>query len=291
MKKYSVIITSSIISVLFILLTGWISFSHTISVLFDFTFVFHIIPFGIGFAGGASILIFVYYFFLWLALSLLISPIVRAFYSSKNKIKFLTFSITPLILITVIVAYIDYSVNKEREERVAINQKKDKADFSHLKTGDLLFQRLNKDSVHIDSQNSDNTYNNIGIAFIDGQNYGLLETKDQVQYVSIRQWVENGNSEHYVAKRLKNGDSLLHNNEIQKLEREARNNIMKKYDSSYDWSDDKMYNAELVWKIYKRSLNVELGELDTLKSDSIMQFEITPDAIYNSENLMTIKKR
>jgi hypothetical protein len=31
---------------------------------------------------------------------------------------------------------------------------------------------------------------------------------------------------------------------------EVRYNIMKKHDNSLDWSDNKMYNAELVWKIY-----------------------------------------
>lgn len=188
MKKYSVIITSSIISVLFILVTGWIAFGHAMSVAFEFAFLFHLIPFGIGFVGGASILIFLYYLLLCAGLSLLISPIVIAFYSSKNKTKFLTFSIAPLILVAIIVVYIDYSKNKEREEQIAMNNKMDKADFHHLRTGDLLFQKAKKN----DSLTSDNPYNNIGIAFIDGDNYALLETSEQVQYVSIRQWVENG---------------------------------------------------------------------------------------------------
>ncbi|MEX2596467.1 MAG: hypothetical protein WEC59_06000, partial [Salibacteraceae bacterium] len=115
MKKYSVIITSSIISALFILVTGWISFGNAMSVAFEFAFIFHLIPFGIGFTGGASIIIYLYYLLLWVGLSLLISPIVKTFYSSKNKTRFLTFSTTPLILVTIIVVYIDYSKNKDRE--------------------------------------------------------------------------------------------------------------------------------------------------------------------------------
>lgn len=287
MKKYSVIITSSIISILFILVTGWISFGNAMSVAFEFAFIFHVIPFGIGFTGGASIMIYLYYLLLWIGLSLLISPIVRAFYSSKNKTKFLTFSTAPLILVTIIVVYIDYSKNKEREERIAMNNKMDKADFHHLRTGDLLFQKVNKN----DSLTSDSTYNNIGIAFIDGDNYALLETTDQVQYVSIRQWVENGNKNHYVAKRLRNADDLLTNSGIQDLRKEARNNIMKKYDNSNDWSDDKMYNAELIWKMYERTFNIELGALDTIKTDSIKRLEIRPNTIFNSDKLMTVRKK
>jgi len=287
MKKYSAIFTSSIISILFIVVTGWIAFGNALSVAFEFAFLFHLIPFGIGFTGGASILIFLYYLLLWVVLSLLISPITKAFYLSKNKTKFLTFSIAPIILITIIVVYIDYSKNMEREERIAMNNKMDKADFHHLRTGDLLFQKVNKK----DSLTSDSTYNNIGIAFIDGDNYALLETSDQVQYVSIRQWVENGNNNEYVAKRLRNADSLLTNSGIQDLRKEARNNIMKKYDNSDDWSDDKMYNAELIWKMYERTFNIELGAIDTIQIDSINRLEIRPSTIFDSDKLMTVRKK
>lgn len=287
MKKYSVLITSSIISALFILVTGWIAFGNAMSVAFEFAFLFHLIPFGIGFTGGASILIFLYYLILLVVLSLMLSPITKAFYSSKNKTKFLTFSIAPLILITIIVVYIDYSKNKEREQRIAINNKMDKADFHHLQTGDLLFQKVNKD----DSLTSYFEYNNIGIAFIDGDNYALLETTDQVQYVSIRKWVENGKNNEYVAKRLRNADSLLTGLDIQNLTKQVRNNILKKYDNSNDWSDDKMYNAELIWKLYERTFNIELGKLDTIGIDSIKRIEIKPSAIYNSEELVTVNKK
>jgi len=287
MKKYSVIVTSSIISVLFILVTGWISFGNAMSVAFEFAFTFHLVPFGIGFTGAASIFIYLYYLLLWIGLSFLINPLVKAFYLSKNKRKFLTFSTVPLILVTIIVLYIDFSKNKEREERIEMNNKMDKAEFYHLKTGDLLFQKV----VDKDSLSSDTTYNNMGIAFIDGENYALLETKDQVQYVSIRKWVENGNNNKYVAKRLRNADSLLTSLGIQYLKREAKNNILKKYDNSTDWSDNEMYNAELIWKIYERAFNIELGSLDTIKVDSIKRLEIRPNTIFNSEELITIIKK
>ena len=287
MKKYSVLITSSIISALFILVTAWIAFGHAISVASEFALLFHLFPFGIGFAGGASILIFLYYLLLWVVLSLLFSPIVKVFYLSKNRTKFLTFSTATIILAAIIVTYVDYSKNNEREERIELNNKMDKANFHHLSSGDLLFQKVNKKK----SLTSDSAYNNIGIAFIDGDNYALLETSDQVQYVSIREWIENGINQDYVAKRLLNADSLITSLNIQELRNEARNNIMKKYDNSNEWSDDKMYNAELIWKMYERAFNIELGALDTIITDSIKSLEIRPSAIFNSEQLMTVRKK
>jgi hypothetical protein len=291
LKKYTVHITSGITSAIWLLLTGWIALGNHISYLFDFSFLFHLIPWGIGFSEGTTILYYLAYLFTWIILSFLFSPIVKAYYSSKQKKRFLTLTVGPIIFLLLLGLYVDNKDSKKREALIASNNKKDQADFYHLKTGDLLFQILNNDSVFNEPQNSDSTYNSIGIAFIDGQNYALLETKDQVQYVSLRQWLANGKDEHYVVKRLRNADSLFTSVGIQKLKNEARNNILKKYDTDSDWSDDKMYNAELIWKIYNRSLNVEFGKLDTVKVDSITQLGIKPNTIFNSGDLMTIRRK
>jgi Permuted papain-like amidase enzyme, YaeF/YiiX, C92 family len=286
MKKLPIIIASSLISVLIILLTGWISFSNVTSTAFEFSFFFHLIPFGIGFSGGAKILIFLYYLLLWLGLSLLIIPFVRAFYSSKNKKKFLTFLIAPLLILTIAVIYIDYSKNKKQEESIAITKVMDKTNFHHLQTGDLLFQKVIKNNT----LTSDTTYN-IGIAFIDGENYALLETKEQVQYVSIGQWIENGINNDYVAKRLKYADTILTSISIEKLQTEVGKNILKKNDTLTNWSDIEMYNAELIWKIYKRSLNIELGSLDTLAIESNKRIQISANSIFNSKELISVVRK
>ena len=39
----------------------------------------------------------------------------------------------------------------------------------------------------------------------------------------------------------------------------------KNYDIYFGWSDESVYCSELVWKIYKNSLNIEIGELKKLK--------------------------
>ena len=290
MRKYNVYISSGIVSAIWLLLTGWISFGHQISHLFEFFALFHIIPWAIGFSEGTTIWFYLSYLFTWIVLSLLFIPIVKKYCSSKYKKLILTFTVGPITFLLLFGFYADYKESKNRESLIAANYKKDKADFYQLKTGDLLFQTINNDPIPTDSQNSNTIYNNIGIAFIDGQNYVLLATTYQVQYVSLRQWVKNGIDEKYVVKRLRNADSLFTNVENQKLELEVRNNIMKKYDTNFDWSDEKIYNAELIWKIYKRSLNIELGKLDTIRVDSIMKYEITPKTIFDSKNLITVKK-
>lgn len=36
----------------------------------------------------------------------------------------------------------------------------------------------------------------------------------------------------------------------------------KPYDIYFEWSDDKIYCSELVWKIYKHALDIEIGQLE-----------------------------
>jgi uncharacterized protein YycO len=50
----------------------------------------------------------------------------------------------------------------------------------------------------------------------------------------------------------------------------------KSYDIYFEWSDEKIYCSELVWKIYKEVLDVEIGELQKLK-----EFDLTNDIVKN----------
>jgi len=50
----------------------------------------------------------------------------------------------------------------------------------------------------------------------------------------------------------------------------------KNYDIYFEWSDYKIYCSELVWKIYKETLNIEIGELQELR-----EFDLTNDIVKN----------
>jgi cell wall-associated NlpC family hydrolase len=50
--------------------------------------------------------------------------------------------------------------------------------------------------------------------------------------------------------------------------------VDKPYDLVFAWSDEKIYCSELVWKIYQRTLGVEIGALAPLK-----QFDLSSPAV------------
>jgi hypothetical protein len=53
---------------------------------------------------------------------------------------------------------------------------------------------------------------------------------------------------------------------LKSMRREGKKFANKPYDSLFGWGDDSIYCSELVWKIYKRALGIELGKLKKLSS-------------------------
>ena len=81
----------------------------------------------------------------------------------------------------------------------------------------------------------------------------------------------------------------------------------KNYDSYFEWSDERIYCSELVWKIYNKAFGIELGTPEKLGDfnldneivadklrerygDNIPKEEIviSPAEIFNSKLLQTV---
>ena len=116
-----------------------------------------------------------------------------------------------------------------------------------------------------------------------------------------------GREGQYIIRRLKNSDKILTKEVIEKLKKEGNQFINKKYDIYFDWSDEKMYCSELIWKVYKRGAGIEIGKLQQLKDfdlsskavkekmkerygDNIPLNDtvISPVSIFNSDLLETV---
>ena len=81
----------------------------------------------------------------------------------------------------------------------------------------------------------------------------------------------------------------------------------RQYDLTFEWSDDKIYCSELIWKVYQRATGVEIGKLEKLRDFDLTseivkskmkerygdnlpldEFVISPKSIFESELLTTI---
>jgi uncharacterized protein YycO len=111
-----------------------------------------------------------------------------------------------------------------------------------------------------------------------------------------------------VIKRLKNASQVLTPEIIENMKKVGDEFRGKNYDLTFEWSDDKMYCSELIWKIYQRATGLEIGELQHLRDFDLSsqvvkqkmneryrpnipldEIVISPSAIFNSELLETVK--
>jgi len=131
-------------------------------------------------------------------------------------------------------------------------------------TGDLIFQQSRSAQSLAIQQATGSRYSHMGmIVMRDGAAF-VIEAAAKVRYHPLADWIAQGERGHYVIKRL-HGQMKLEVSAQQQLAATAETFLDKPYDLFFAWSDEEIYCSELVWKIYQRSLNIEIGTLQPLR--------------------------
>ncbi|MGB4775018.1 MAG: YiiX family permuted papain-like enzyme [Daejeonella sp.] len=163
------------------------------------------------------------------------------------------------------------SVDKIEQAKIAIN---DFAKNDELKDGDLIFQASVSEQSKAIQLATRSKYSHCGIIYRKGNDYFVLEAVQPVKRTPLDQWMARGKDGHYVIKRLKNAGQILTPSTIKNMKDMGDKWKGKNYDLYFEWSDDKIYCSELIWKIYQRTTGVELGKLQKLS-----EFDLTNDIV------------
>lgn len=111
----------------------------------------------------------------------------------------------------------------------------------------------------------------------------------------------------FVIKRLIDSEKSLSENNLIEMKKIASKSLNKNYDIYFEWSDEKMYCSEYVWKVYKEGIGIEVGKTQKLKEFDLASEEvkkimderygdkppleetvISPAAVFDSDKLKTI---
>lgn len=176
-----------------------------------------------------------------------------------------------------------------------------------LQDGDIIFQVSKSSQSEAIQKATHSKYTHCGIIFKRDDKFFVYEAIQPVVYTQLNHWINRGEKSHYVVKRLKDADKRLTAEKKAKMVEEAKKHYGKDYDLTFEWSDDKMYCSELVWKIYERGAGIEVGILEQLNDfdlsypivqnkiqerygDDIPMEEIviSPANIFDSELLYTV---
>ncbi|HEX5162612.1 MAG TPA: YiiX family permuted papain-like enzyme [Steroidobacteraceae bacterium] len=147
----------------------------------------------------------------------------------------------------------------------------DAAAANGWRDGDIIFHTSKSTQSAAIQRATNSPYSHVGVVFFrDGKPY-VFEAIATVRYTPLAQWIARGDGGRYVVRRLKQAPTA---EQAAKLRRAALAFEGKPYDLYFEWSDDRIYCSELVWKLYDQALGVKLGELQKLH-----EFDLTDPAV------------
>lgn len=129
--------------------------------------------------------------------------------------------------------------------------------------GDIIFQKSQSSQCKAVQAATKSIYSHVGIMFFDGGKWYVLEAVGPVMYTPLVDWIHHGENNHYVVKRLKDTGPLTET-ALACMKVQGEGYLGKPYDMTFEWSDDRIYCSELVWKMYKDCTNIEVGNLKRL---------------------------
>jgi hypothetical protein len=178
------------------------------------------------------------------------------------------------------------------------------------RNGDIIFHTSRSSKSLAIQRATHSRYSHLGIVYVESGGPFVYEAVQPVKLTRLEAWEKRGVGGHFVVKRLRDADRLLTSSNLAKMKAEGRRFQGKSYDPYFEWSDDRIYCSELVWKIFKRALGVELGATQVLGdfdlSDPVAKKKIrerwkstppmhevviSPETMFESDKLVTVYSR
>lgn len=132
-------------------------------------------------------------------------------------------------------------------------------------TGDLIFQTSRSAQSLAIQRATGSRYSHMGLVFLrDGKAF-VFEAVQPVKFTPLDQWIARGEGRHYVVKRLRSAASVLTPAKIEDLRATAKHFLGRPYDLTFEWSDERMYCSEIVWKMLDRVLDLQVGQLQQVR--------------------------
>ena len=211
------------------------------------------------------------------------------------------------LIVTTIFIFLISSNCDGQKNAVASDSVSQTPTIQQFQNGDIIFQTsLSRQSKAIQLA-TNSQYSHCGIICIENGIFYVLEAIQPIKYTPLTDWINRGANGQFTVKRLKNATTVLTLKNIDKLKTESTKFIGKNYDLTFEWSDEKIYCSELIWKIYDGALGIKIGHLQKLKDFNLTnpyvqkiikerygkdiplnEIVISPEAIFKSELLETV---
>jgi len=137
-------------------------------------------------------------------------------------------------------------------------------DRDKLKTGDVIFQSTNSKQCEAVKRATNSKFSHVGMIIKNAKGTFVLEAIEPVSLTPLSTWISRGQKKYFEVRTPV--QELKITPKIQKkLDSLSELYLTKHYDLHFNWSDEKLYCSELVWKIYKNIFNISLCEPKKMK--------------------------
>jgi len=131
-----------------------------------------------------------------------------------------------------------------------------------LRDGDIIFHTSRSSQSLAIQRATHSPWSHMGVVFFrDGKPF-VYEAIATVRYTPLATWTARGDGGRYVVRRLKRP---LDAQQAATLRAAARRFEGRPYDLYFEWSNQRIYCSELVWKMYHDALGIDLGALQKLR--------------------------
>ena len=172
-----------------------------------------------------------------------------------------------------------------------------------LKDGDIIFHTSKSSQSEMLQIATNSNITHVGIIFFKSGKPYVFEAVNPVKVTPLQEFINRGVGSKYSIKRTK---TPISNSELKIMIEYGKRQIGKPYDSKFEWSNDKIYCSELVWKIYHYA-GIRLCDIKTFSEFNlnrpivrkaiqsrykgkfnINESVVAPIDLYNSDRLKTV---
>jgi uncharacterized protein YycO len=173
-----------------------------------------------------------------------------------------------------------------------------------LRDGDIIFQASRSGQSLAIQLATRSPWSHMGVIIFRDDKPFVFEAVNPVKYTPLKEWIARGEGRRYEVMRWGTG---LGAEQRRRLKRTASQFVGKPYDLYFEWSDTRIYCSELVWKMYERSLGIEIGRRQKLREFDLTdprvraklterygakipldETVISPAAMYNARGLVKV---
>ena len=134
---------------------------------------------------------------------------------------------------------------------------------SVFQDGDIIFQESQSSQSQALRLAMNSRYTHMGLIVLEDGVPFVYEAVGPVKLTPLEEWTDRGIGGLYVVKRLSDAEERLTREALQELRAAGEKYAGRPYDLQFKWSDDRIYCSELVWKMYKTAVGLEIGALQT----------------------------